>query len=114
MEYLRIYSREYIIKAIAKGKACGEIKEKVGNILLDIYCNYYYQNVVSNQSQKICDFNTGFMFFLDLVNIYLLDFVILQKRENVKEHIDVLNEKMNNYGRYLLIYIKHIEKNNLI
>lgn len=45
MEDLRIQSREYIVKAIAKGKARGEIKEKVGNILLDIYCNYYYQSV---------------------------------------------------------------------
>lgn len=85
-------AREYIIRGLVNGKRDSQTKESVGKILMATYEEIYFGSVSAISEEDFNDFDSAFLFFMDLISTYILELDVMNREENVQRHIDTLNE----------------------
>lgn len=93
MENLNNYrkqGKEYLIKSIVNSRVDKEKTEVVGKVLLDVYLAIHYPKDINEDFKEDV---LNYLFFLDIVNIYILNNPIQDKYEDKLLHFESLKNR---------------------
>ena len=93
-ENFRKQPREYSLRLLIESKCDIDFKRLVGEGIMKVYELVYYKSIVEDPKEVFEDKDSSFLFFLDLVSVYVLDVPVMKRESDVDKHIDMLENEI--------------------
>lgn len=104
-ENYRKQSREYMLRLLIESKCDTNFKKTIGEAVFKLYESIYFKNIKEYSKEEFQDKDSDFLYFLDLLSVYVLEVPIMKTELNSDTHIDRLNdEELRSILRYLISF----------
>ena len=92
-ENYRKQPREYQIRLLAESKCDSNFKRTVGESIFELYECIYFKHIAEDSEEDFLDKDSNFLFFLDLVSVYVLDVPVMEAESDPETHINMLADE---------------------